>query len=603
MRVVITSLAVVFLSGLAGTAGAVPTTKDTVPRLEKKLIEYGWDVPDPAFIREHIREMEQRPFDGIIFRMSGPMTPVFEQKLWDPHRFDKDYADLAAIRWRRFKHNFIMMWAASDQDWFNDSHWRAIEQHVRMIAKAARIGRCIGLAWDPEPYGPNPWAYTTAAHKDTKSFAEYEAMARRRGAQFLRAIKAELPKAQLLTLFQLSLFPHLCRAMAPAERAEKLSQEGYALLPAFLMGMLDEAGTDVVIHDGNEVAYYYTDSRQHLNAYHLMKQAALTLVDPALWGRYRSQVKAAQALYIDQYFGLRENTKTYGNYMTEEERAKWFEHNCYYALATADEYVWCYSEQMNWWKNERVPPGCEEAIRSARRKLENGEGLGFDLAPVIRAAEERARAELESRLVRRQAEISRLPAGVAPPVIDGALDEEAWRQVMPLDPFVRLAAQADRGPAAETLAWATYDDDKLYVAFRCAEPNPNKLVLIGRRRDDPVWQGDDVELMVRLPDEGTTFYHFMVNPAGVSWDAIDENKTPNMGWDPDWAWAAKIGEDFWSAEMAIPWAALAMAAPQPGTQLRVNLCRARPGADELTAWSGMVQGFLEPEYFGLWTFR
>lgn len=594
---------ITLVASLAVAAKAVPTTKDTAPRLEKKLVEYGWDVPDPGFIREHIREMEQRPFDGLIFRMSGPMTPVFEEKFWDPHRFDKDYTDLAAIKWRRFRHNFIMMWAASNQDWFNDAHWRAIEQHVRMIAKAARIGRCVGLAWDPEPYGPNPWAYTSALHKDTKSFAEYEAMARRRGAQFIRAIKAEMPKCQLLTLFQLSLFPHLCRAMDPAERANKLSQEGYALLPAFLMGMLDEAGSDVVIHDGNEAAYYYTDSRQHLAAYHLMTQAALTLVDPALWERYRRQVKAAQALYIDQYFGLRENTKTYGNYMTEDERAKWFEHNCYYALATADEYVWCYSERMNWWKNEGIPPGCEEAIRSARRKLENGEGLGFDLAPIIRAAEERARAELESRLVRRQAEISKLPSSVAPPVVDGALDDAAWRQVMPLDPFVRLATQAERGPAAETLAWATYDHDNLYVAFRCAEPEPDKLVLVGRSRDDPVWQGDDVEFMVRLPDSEKSFYHFMVNPSGVPWDGLHDDVEPNLNWDPGWVCAAKVGNDFWSAEMAIPWAALGMAAPQPGTQLRVNLCRARPRTGELTAWSGMIQGFLEPQYFGLWTFR
>ncbi|MCX7599173.1 MAG: hypothetical protein N2512_09950 [Armatimonadetes bacterium] len=603
MRALLGCLAVVLLACLGSPAAAAPTTKDTVPKLEKKLIEYGWDVSDPAFIRANIRQMEQRPFDGVIFRLSGPLTPVFEEKFWAPHRFDKDYADLAAIKWRRFKYNFIMMWAASNQDWFNDTHWKAIEQHVRMYAKAARIGRCVGLAWDPEPYGPNPWAYTTALHKDKKTFAEYEAMARRRGAQFIRAIKAEMPKFELLTLFQLCYFPHLCRAMDPAERAEKLSQEGYALLPAFLMGMLDEAGSDVVIHDGNENAYYYTDSRHHLSAYHLMKQAALLLVDPGMWERYRRQVKAAQALYIDQYFGLRENTKTYGNYMTEEERAKWFEHNCYYALATTDEYVWCYSEQMNWWTNDRIPPGCEEAIRSARRKLESGEGLGFDLAPIIRAAEERARAELESRLVRRQAEISGLPASVAPPVIDGALDDETWRQVTPLDPFVRLAAQADRGPAAETLAWATYDDKNLYIAFRCAEPEPKKMTLVGRSRDDPVWAGDDVEFLVRLPNSDTSFYHFMINPAGVLWDGLHYSDTPDLSWDPDWTAAAKIGENFWSAEMAIPWATLEMSAPTPGTQLHVNLCRARPGPGELTAWSGMAMGFLEPRYFGAWTFR
>ena len=40
-------------------------------RLKKKIVEYGWDVPYPDFVRDNIREMEKRPFDGIIFRTSG----------------------------------------------------------------------------------------------------------------------------------------------------------------------------------------------------------------------------------------------------------------------------------------------------------------------------------------------------------------------------------------------------------------------------------------------------------------------------------------------------------------------------------------------------
>ena len=32
--------------------------------LPKKLIEYGWDVPTPSFVAQHIREMEERPSTG-----------------------------------------------------------------------------------------------------------------------------------------------------------------------------------------------------------------------------------------------------------------------------------------------------------------------------------------------------------------------------------------------------------------------------------------------------------------------------------------------------------------------------------------------------------
>ena len=69
-------------------------------------------------------------------------------------------------------------------------------------------------------------------------------------------------------------------------------------------------------------------------------------------------------------------------HMTPEEQAKWFEHNTYWALYTTDEYVWCYSERMNWWKDQ-TPPGLEEAIVSARQKIAEGKPLGFDIEPLI----------------------------------------------------------------------------------------------------------------------------------------------------------------------------------------------------------------------------
>ena len=77
--------------------------------------------------------------------------------------------------------------------------------------------------------------------------------------------------------------------------------------------------------------------------------------------------------------------------MTEQERPQWFEHNVYHALFTTDKYVWCYSERMNWWKNEGVPPGSDEAIRSARKKIAAGESLGIELAPIVAEAERRER--------------------------------------------------------------------------------------------------------------------------------------------------------------------------------------------------------------------
>ena len=98
------------------------------------------------------------------------------------------------------------------------------------------------------------------------------------------------------------------------------------------------------------------------------------------------------ALYIDQTLGRR-TVPTTGHYLTPEQQLKFFEHNVYYALTTSDEYVWCYSERMNWWlppekagEHGALPPGVEEALVSARQKYEAGKPLGYDIAEMIAAA-------------------------------------------------------------------------------------------------------------------------------------------------------------------------------------------------------------------------
>ncbi len=71
--------------------------------------------------------------------------------------------------------------------------------------------------------------------------------------------------------------------------------------------------------------------------------------------------------------------------LTPEERARWFEHNTYWALYTTDEYVWSSSERMNWWKDQ-TPPGLEAAIVNARQKIAARQPLGFEIEQLLEAA-------------------------------------------------------------------------------------------------------------------------------------------------------------------------------------------------------------------------
>ena len=592
------TLCALLLALLAGAASADPQAP------AKKLIEYGWDVPTPAYVRAHVRRMEERPFDGLMMRLEQGGGQVFAGKRWDEAALQPDFQALRQIDWQKFTDNFLMMYSASAMDWFSDADWETIAANAALMARGARIGRCKGLVFDAEPYGENPWAYAKQARAKEKSFAEYQAMVRKRGAQFMQAMAREMPNLRLLTFFQLSLFRGLLNEPDPAKRESALAGEGYGLLPAFLNGMLDAAGPEVVITDGNESAYYYTSPLDFYQSYHAMRQRALALVAPENVRKYQQQMQASQALYVDYVFKYWDR-KYIAEQLTPEERARWFEHNTYHALSTSDEYVWLYSEKMNWWKDEKVPPGIVEAITSARTKVAAGKPLGFELAEMMKTAQKRFQEAIKARLLTRTAQILRVKRGQWP-TIDGNLADPVWQGATPLAAFVGYVTQEDAAaakPAAETRAWATYDDAHLYLAFRCAEPDAGKMRAQGEKRDDPVWEGDSVDVFLSTGEMEQPYCHLILNPKNVRWDALCNQELTDTDFSPDWRSAVLVGKDEWTVEMAIPWAALRRMAPELGTKIRANLCRQRIPKGEQTSWSQCVGGFVEPDHFGTWVFR
>ncbi len=335
-------LAGFFLAGFrpaaAENGAASPLPVPLSAPWQKKLIEYGWDSQTPAFIAEHIREMEKRPFDGLIFRLAGG-TDVLDPQPWDDSKFAADLEAIPKIQWRNFTDNFVVMLAASNEDWENDEHWTNITRHAQQMTHVARLARCVGVCFDAEPYGENPWAYKKGPVTDTRNFEEFEGLVRRRGSQFMRAIQSEISSPKVLLFYTFSYFQNLCLPMDHAARQLRLARNSNGLLPAFIEGMLLVSNPGAEIIDGNEEAYYYFESSKYLASYHQVTQRARYMVTPEVWPAYREHYRMGQALYIDQYYGLRQE-RVLGDYMLPEERPLWMEHNAYWALNTADRYVW-----------------------------------------------------------------------------------------------------------------------------------------------------------------------------------------------------------------------------------------------------------------------
>jgi len=371
-------------------------------RPRKKIIEYGWDVPYPDFVRQNIRQMEKRPFDGIIFRTEG-FDHVFDTRQWNREKLQPQLDTLAAIKWEKFTDNFLTLYAANNanMNWFNDDHWNTIVKNMGLFSAAVQAGHCVGVCFDPEPYGTDPWVYP-GSYKD-KSFDEVAEQVRKRGRQFIQALETNMPRLKILSFFQFGLYDGILDEPDPNVRREKLLKQWMVLLPSFYVGILEGASPDTVLIDGNESAYYYESPDSFFRAYHLIRQRAQALVPEDLRPRYNAQVQAGMALYIDQTLGRRTDPTT-GHFLSPQEQLRFFEHNVYYALYTTDEYVWCYSERMNWWLppekvelDRTLPAGVEEAVIRSREKCEQGQPLGFDIGQMIENAhQKRQRAKAQN---------------------------------------------------------------------------------------------------------------------------------------------------------------------------------------------------------------
>ena len=268
-------------------APALPATAS--PGSEKKLIEYGWDVPTPAQMRDELAVMEKRPFDGLIFRLSAGQN-AFVTKPLDPAKFAEDERILRDLRFTRFTNNFVLVWGspAAGFDWFDNAQWEVIAANAELLVGIAQAGHVRGICFDPEPYDFHLWDYAKQPKAKDHAFADYRAKVRQRGAQLMRAFEKRMPGALILTFFHVSLFDRFADLPETA-RTERLAREGWGLMPDFFVGLLEAASPNAQFIDGNENAYYYTSREQYFRAYQAIHSRALGLV-PA---RASGQVQAA----------------------------------------------------------------------------------------------------------------------------------------------------------------------------------------------------------------------------------------------------------------------------------------------------------------------
>jgi chitodextrinase len=349
----------------------------------KKIIEFGWDIQNYDYVADNLATMEYAPFEGIAFDLKIPKLGT--RRAWslcNPNlvlESDFDFTKLNRIRSNKFTDNFIRVFAQDDFEqkkfsWFDDAVWSNISASTKVLGKAIVASQSKGIFLDTEKYFlPNPWAYHDTLYPN-KSTTELYIKVRQRGREFMSALQSEAPSAKVLYMFGYGA--------ATNWGSNTFYAQEYALLKPFLDGMLEAAGPQISLIDGNEAGYWshqndlYTWWYGQINVQYLLDR-----VPAEFQAKYKAQYSVASPFIVNQpfniYYAQPEYNFNYGYSLSDQKR--WAEHAVYNNLLTTDEYVWTWSQgDVDWWTKPTFPnkQNCIDAINGAKQKLAAGQSQG-----------------------------------------------------------------------------------------------------------------------------------------------------------------------------------------------------------------------------------
>jgi hypothetical protein len=352
------------------------TTTSAQTTTDKKVIQFGWNMPKPAQVRDNIASMEQMPFDGLVVRTTVVPSP-FLKTAYPDSAFEQDITDLQATNFNRFTDNWLVLYSGVEQgwSWLDDNDWASTEQNMRNYVRTVRESGFVGLFFDSESYGveegswsDSPWTFYPDKYPNITR-EELQAVVYERGARFMQVMQTEMPNIKFL-------FTYLTNMMVD-NLGYPLEQRTYFLMPAFLDGMLSVASGNVQLIDGNEFAYYYTRTDEYTNAQDILRNGA-SLLGLTQTSAYDTHVKMAQSVYVDSVMNWWQYTRYIGFHLPDDAtRLNLLEWNIGEALQHTDEYVWVYSENMDWW-NGQAPSDIVNAVQTAQDYYTRGEAIPID---------------------------------------------------------------------------------------------------------------------------------------------------------------------------------------------------------------------------------
>ena len=144
------------------------------------------------------------------------------------------------------------------------------------------------------------------------------------------------------------------------------------------------------------------------------------------------------------------------------------------------------------------------------------------------------------------------------PKIDGKLNESCWESGIWSGGFTQQIPNQGKQPTQQTEIKLLYDDNNLYVGFKCFDKGPGNIRPILSRRDEMA--GDIAGIAIDSYHDKQTAYEFNVAASGQKVDLVHLGAYDwDFNWDAVWDGKAQVYDSIWTTEIQIPFSQLRFA--------------------------------------------
>lgn len=322
----------------------------------KKIIHWGGSNSVSSVVTNHTY-IDTLPFDGIVVRFPDYQDCLGPNYVANYSTLYKQIGPMKNVL-AHVTHNYVnvLTGASGMVDPFDD--WTQTQANFVTLAQVCRDVGLEGIFFDNEEYNVHWWQYPGhCKYANTKTAAQYREQWRLRGTQVMQAIIAQWPQAKILV----TLGPNRSVTAVPAGamfNGDPNWMGGY-----FFMGLFAGAPVGGHVISGGELYYnrtvtQFSNWKNFFNTALTQSPQSPPLMSSSLYSTWTNNAPLSFGIYDQDRVGTPAMTYSV------------LQQTIVNAMPYVDEFVWNYSEGLDW-----LTPGAgsegnwQNAVWNARRQL------------------------------------------------------------------------------------------------------------------------------------------------------------------------------------------------------------------------------------------